>query len=148
MKIEVLRLRNPAALEIPELVELFDAAFANVTNRTAKKIMKESVADEDTGIFLARIGTEWKGMAWVRNSTRADDKSALVLHFFCRKAGRGVREALVKAVVDFAKEGGMTTLTAWDMNRKARAFQRIFKSAGPSKEIIRAYEFDLSQAKE
>lgn len=41
----------------------------------------------------------------------------------------------------------MTTLLAWDMNRKARAFQRIFKSAGPSKEVIRAYEFDLSQAK-
>jgi len=144
--IEILRMRNPAALSIPEIEKLVDDAFGNVTNRAARNHLPESIQDANVGVFLARLGSEWKGLAWVRNSTREDDPSAVVLHFFCRKAGRGVREALVGAVVDFAKGGGMETLMAWDMNRKARAFQRIFKSAGPSKEVVRAYEFDLSQA--
>lgn len=145
-EITILRMRNPAALAIPEIEQLIEDAFANVACRAAKNALPESLEEERTALFLARIGPTWKGLAWVRNSGREDDKSALVLHFFCRRAGRGVREALVKAVVDFAKEGGMDTLMAWDINRKARAFQRIFKSAGPSKEVVRAYEFDLRGA--
>lgn len=104
--INVVRARNPVALQLPEIEQLVDDAFANVTQRCAKNAFRESLGDDDTGIFLARIDDEWKGLAWVRNSTRDDDKSAVVLHFFCRKAGRGVREALIQAVVDFAKAGG------------------------------------------
>lgn len=144
--IETMRVRNPAALVIPEIEQLVNDAFANVGYKAAKNHLPESIPEDHVGFFLARADGEWKGLAWVRNSQRDDDKSALVLHFFCRRAGRGVREALVKAVVDFAKEGGMDTLVAWDINRKARAFQRIFKSAGPSKEVVRAYEFDLKGA--
>ncbi len=146
--IETIRVRNPMAFEIPEIQELMTDAFANVTNKAVKSYAPESIEDPNVGLFLAKDTdtAEWKGMAWVRNSDRDDDRSALVIHFFSRRAGRGVREALVREVVNFAKAGDMETLMAWDINRKARAFQKIFKSAGPSKEVIRAYEFDLSQA--
>lgn len=144
--IETIRVRNPLAFEIPEIQQLIDDAFANVTNKAVKRLAPDSVTEDNVGFFLAKIDGVWKGMAWVQNSTIDDDRTALVVHLFCRRAGRGVREALVKAVVDFAKEGGMETLMAWDINRKARAFQRIFKSAGPSKEVVRAYEFDLRGA--
>jgi len=137
------------AFEIPEIQKLMDDAFANVTNKVVKSYAPASVEEDNVGFFLAKDTTtgEWKGMAWVRNSHFDGDKSALVIHFFCKRAGRGVREALVADVVRFAKEGGMETLMAWDINRKARAFQKIFKSAGPSKEVMRAYEFDLRGAK-
>ena len=144
--VEILRVRNPAALLVPEIEKLVDDAFLNVGCKAAKNFLPESIPEDRVGLFLARVEGEWKGLAWVRNSEREDDKSAVVLHFFCRRAGRGVREALVKSVVDFAKAGGMETLMAWDINRKPRAFQRIFKSAGPSKEVVRAYEFDLKGA--
>lgn len=148
--IDIIRVRNPAAFLIPEIQQLVEDALATIPSRQAKvarNILPETVSEDETGLYLARIDGEWKGLAWVRNSDREDDKSALVLHFYCRKAGRGVREALVEAVVNHAREGGMETLTAWDLNRRPRAFQRIFRSAGPSKEVIRAYEFDLKGAR-
>lgn len=144
--VDIIRVRNPAAFLIPEIELLIDDAFANVTCDAARNALPESIREDHVALYLARIDDEWKGLAWVRLSTRDDDKSATVLHFYCRKAGRGVREALVKAVVDFAKAGGMETLMAWDINKKPRAFQKLFRSAGPSKEVVRAYEFDLKGA--
>lgn len=144
--IDVIRLRNPNAFLLPEVEELIQTAMKNVPYKTPREKLVESVMEDHLALLMAREGDDWKGMAWVDSGAWKSDGVATVLHFYST-GGKHVREALIKAVVEFAREAGAEKLLAWDMNRKAGAFARIFRSAGPVKEVMRAYEFDLSRAR-
>jgi hypothetical protein len=144
--IETIHLRNPAALNLPDIEAFVNQAFSGVANPIILPRFLESVGVQNNDILLVRSNGKWKGLVWMEHHFDPDYPQTVVLHFYCR-GGSLVREALVEGVVTGAKVVGSRTLFAWDMNRKGQAFQRLFRSAGPSKEVIRAYEFDLSEAR-
>lgn len=148
---EIIRLRNANALHLPEIANLVREAFTSRRNvvpfeRMTQKFY-QSIEDDNHAIFLARRGQQftWDGLAWLDLAAWKDDGIAVVLHFYAT-GGRDVREALVEALVTTAKAHGADRLFTWDANHKPAAFPRLFRSAGPAKEVMRAYEFDLSQA--
>jgi hypothetical protein len=144
--IDIIRVRNEKALELDDIATFMDAVFESARDPRAQRRMKEFLPDDRHAIYLARLDNEWKGFAWVAQPEDDEDDIATVLHFYC-KGGKFVRDSLVENVVKFAREGGATRLLAWDLNKKPRAFARLFKAAGPVREIIRAYEFDLKEAR-
>lgn len=144
--VDIIRLRNPNAFQLPELEEFVQTALRNIRYGTPKAKMMESLTEEHIGVLLARQDGEWCGLAWVDNGAWERDGVAAVLHFYST-GGKVVRETLIAAVVEFARSAGADKLLAWDMNQKPGAFGRIFRSAGPVKEVMRAYEFDLSKAR-
>lgn len=144
--VDIIDLKNPNAVLLPDVSEFLDKAFKSVSYSTPKDKMSRAIGVDGTAIFLAREEGKWSGMAWVEGESWRDDNTALVLHFYSCGT-RSTKEALIKAVVDFARESGAEKLLAWDMNRKPGAFARTFRSAGTVKETMRAYEFDLNNAR-
>lgn len=148
-EIELLYIKNPNAIDLDEIKPFIERAFTGV-KLTPNPISRlaEAIPLPHTTLILMREDGEYKGLAWLAHPQREDDVSTTVLHFYCERVGQIARERLIKAVVQSAKENGASKLFAWDLHRKPRAFAKIFKSAGPVEEVIRAYEFNLDEARE
>lgn len=143
---DIIPIKNPLAAQLPDLKALFADAFETVRVEAALPRFLESIGQPDHEILALRHNGEWKGLAWLQHPAGEDGGTTTVLHFYS-KGGVKCREALIKGVVEAAKTFGSTKLVAWDMHKKPKGFARIFRSAGPVKEVIRAYEFDLSEAR-
>lgn len=142
---EVLRIRNPNAFDLEPIQRLMEAAYAghnSVEPELAVEDLRPNVHREDVAFLVGREKGALKAMAVAQwPGTKAP---ACVVKHFHNRGSKALREQLIAAVVDFAKAGGYEKLVAFDANKRPRAFQRLFQLAGPSREIGRAYEFDLT----
>lgn len=142
---EVLRIRNPNAFDLEPIQKLMEAAYAGhsfVEPELAVEELRPTVHREDVAFLVGREKGALKAMAVAQ--WPGPKASQCVVKHFHNKGSKALREQLIHAVVDFAKAGGYEKLVAFDANSKPRSFQRLFRPAGPSREIGRAYEFDLT----
>mgnify|MGYP001117232690 CR=1 FL=1 len=127
--VEVIRVRNPAAINMGPIREVLEAGFSNLPLIEDIESVIQEIASfvhhEGVGLFMVHNDSRWEGFALCQWGFSALSPYCSVLHFYNR-GGEEHREALRGAVVDYAREGGYTTIVGMDINGKPRAFQRLF----------------------
>ena len=145
-KIDVLRVGNPAALRLPAVNRLLQRAFTkNSIVRDVGEALEELdiwVGRPDAGLFLAREGGTWVGMAFAQWGESAFAPHMTVIHLY-NEGSSAARKALNRALVAYAKLGGYDRVLTLDRHDKPRAFAAVFKEGGPPVKLGTAYYFTL-----
>lgn len=93
------------------------------------------------GLFLVRDGVKFTGLALCENNFSALSPGTHVLHFYNEK-DTASRKLLIQAVIAFSRAGGLNKIRGFDINNQPEAFARLFRAAGPARELARIYEFE------
>lgn len=147
-EVKVLRVQNPQAFELPYLSDLLNAALdsSRLAGEGAREEVLSRVTDPRFGLFVGRQGDEYKALAIAMYSPSALAPGCSVYQFY-NKGRRPLREALIRAVVEFAREGGYDRLITADTNKRPRSFPRMFASAGKVNEVGRTYAIDTTEGR-
>ncbi len=142
----VVRLTNPEAFKREEVQALFKTAFA--TNLMADfdaavDALLGAVSDPSVALLIGAEKGKLRGLsiACLPRSTLTPVPS--VYHFYS-VGSAALREALVKATVDFFLEAGYTRF--WAINTVGdndEAYAKLFRSAGEAKRIGSFLEFSI-----
>lgn len=142
----VVRLTNPEAFKRDEVQALFREAFESNMMATYDKAIGELVAISSDPLVALLVGAE-KGelrglvIACLPRSTLTATPS--VYHFYNSGSAK-LREALVKATVDFFLEAGYTRF--WAINTLGdndEAYAKLFRSAGEARRLGSFLEFSI-----
>jgi hypothetical protein len=93
------------------------------------------------GLLLTRKADKFTGLALCENNTSALSPGCHVLHFYSAGDAES-RKLLIQGVMAFAQAGGMKKIRGFDINNQPEAFARLFRAAGPARELARIYEFE------
>lgn len=145
-EVKVLRVMNPRALAVPPLSDLLDQALEGVqiSGEGARDEIIRRVGSPGFGVFVGRQGGAFKALAIATWSSSALAPVCSVYQFY-NKGRKALREALVAALVAFAREGGYDRVLTIDTNRKGRAFSKVFSTGGQVTEVGQAYLIDIEK---
>lgn len=147
MKYQLLQVTTDRAFLIPQLQHFMLKALATskLINDAEAALLEitDFIHTGLLGVFLTVDDKgEFAGMALAETNISALSPGCIVLHFYnCGEAES--RNLLIRAVIDFAKDAGMTKIRGFDANNRPAAFARLFKAAGQAKSFGHGYEFDL-----
>lgn len=142
----VVRLTNPAAFDQPEVSDLFNAAFAGnpMTDfEAARGDLERAALDPNVALFIGAEKGALKGLSIACLPRNTLTPVPSVYHFYNAGSAK-LREALVKATVDFFLEAGYTRF--WAINTAGEddeAYGKLFRSAGEAKRIGSFLEFNI-----
>ena len=142
----VVRLTNPEAFKREEVQDLFRAAFEANPMADYEKALGELTAlpaDPLVGLFIGAEAGKLQGL-----SIACLPRSALTpvpsVYLFYNDGSAKLRDALVKATVDFFLEAGYTTF--WAINTASEndeAYGKLFHKAGKALRIGSFLEFSI-----
>lgn len=143
---KVLRVMNPRALAVPPLSDLLDQALegVQVAGGGARDEIIRRVGSPGFGVFVGRQGDTFKALAIATWSSSALAPVCSVYQFY-NKGRKALREALVAALVAYAREGGYDRVLTIDTNLKGRAFSKVFSTGGQVTEVGQAYLIDIEK---
>ena len=140
--IDVLRIQNPAALQLPAIRNLLRTALStNTLIEDVEEALDELdywVVRSHAGLYIVRERGSWVGMGFAQRGESAFAPYVSVVHVYNRGSTAALA-ALQKALVDFAREGGYSKGLTLDMNGNPEAFQVLFGKAGRLEPIGTAY---------
>lgn len=147
--VEIIRLTQRAALELPDIKELLTTAFSsNMLIKDVEKAIAEisSEIDRDAlGLFIAGEDSKWTGLVFAQNSKSAFNPSCVVLHFYC-KGSKEARNGLVQALFDYAISGGNDRILGIDTNDKPKGFAKLFGALGTPTKSGSVFIFDMTES--
>lgn len=145
-EVKVLRVLNPQAFALPPLADLLEAALAGVqlAGEGAREEIIRRVGDPRFGVFVGRQGDAYKALAIATWSSSALPPVCSVYQFY-NKGRKALREAMVAALVAYAREGGYDRVLTIDTNLKGRAFSKVFSTGGQVTEVGQAYLIDIEK---
>ena len=143
---QVVRLQNPKALASPP--------FRAFLKRSVKRGALIGLDDLLQGLterlpdpnFLALVGVEdgeFRGLVLLGLPSSIWQPTPYVYHFY--NAGKAaLRDALIKATVDFVVQAGYTKFLAVNLSdRDFKAWAKTFQKAGKATELGRLVEFEV-----
>lgn len=142
----IIRVANPAALDLPEINDLLTEAFAtnaDIPPETALSELRRILTSPNVALFLAREGENYVSMALVFVPTTRFSSAVQVYHIFNR-GGRRTLDALADAVVDITRKNGYDAIETVNTDGRDMAFARLFgKAATPTiKGTLFRFEID------
>lgn len=143
---KVVRLTNPGAFKREEVQELFKKAFESNALAEYDQVVGELVAlpaDPMVGMFIGAEKGELKGLCIACLPRSGLTPVPSVYHFYNAGTTK-LRQALIRATVDFFLEAGYTRF--WTINATGQsdeAHERLFRSAGEAKRIGSFLEFAI-----
>ncbi len=142
----VVRLTNPEAFERAEVVDLFNAAFehnAMTSFEDARDDLRATAADPNVALLIGAEKGKLKGLSIACLPRNSLTPLPSVYHFYNQGSSK-LREALVRATVDFFLEAGYTRF--WAINTAGdndEAYKKLFKAAGEARRLGSFLEFDI-----
>lgn len=142
----VVRLTNPEAFKQEEVQAHFRAAFEKNPMADFETALGELVALPSDPMVAMLIGAEkgkLKGLVIACLPRSALTPIPNVYHFYNAGSAK-LREALVKATVDFFLEAGYTRF--WAINTAGdndEAYMKLFRSAGEARRVGSFLEFSI-----
>lgn len=142
----VVRLTNPAAFDRAEVTDLFNAAFADnpmAAFDAARADLELAATDPQVALLIGAEKGALCGLSIACLPRNSLTPIPSVYHFYNRGSAK-LREALVKATVDFFLEAGYTRF--WAINTASendKAYGKLFRSAGEAKRIGSFLEFSI-----
>lgn len=143
--IKTLRVTTTKALENPAIQELVTRAYehhAFSPGEQGAESVRDAVALPNAVVLVTREDEQFKALAVLAFSGKG---VATVQHFYSQKAPKA-RENMIEAIVTLATANKCHKLLTVDSNRKPRPFRQLFRNLGPSKEVGRVFEFDLTSS--
>ena len=127
--VEVVQVKNPAALQMEDVVGLFRRAFDKhpwVDGKQIIDVLLFNDLEQDVGCFLARRGIEgWVGLAIIM--APEGNLFPYPMVYWLYGGGAASRDALCRACVQWAQEHGFqTVITANYRMDRSRAFVKVF----------------------
>lgn len=127
--IEILRIRNGLAFNLPSLDAMMRRALASdpliVNVNDAMKEIRGQLGDENFALFVAQENGTWAGALLAGYGRSAFNRGCVVLHVH-NEGSREALNAMVEALVEYARDGGYDRIIGMDMNAKPRGFKRLF----------------------
>lgn len=145
---QVARIRRPEAFLLPGFQELIlDSMKSNdlVTDPEAAVIeLAGCVHRDDIGLFIVGEKDNWKGVLLAQWSKSALCPGCTVIHI-SNRGNRHVRDLLVRAAVDYAREGGYDTLIGMFSEDHKKGLSRVFNTLGEPRHVGQMVVFDLNE---
>lgn len=139
------RVTSPRAFMLADLQSFVIKALASAPTmpdaHAALLELVEYIDQPAIGLFLVRQDDKFVGLALVENNFSALSPGCHVLHFY-NVGGAASRKLLIQAVIAFSQAGGLNKIRGFDINNRPAAFARLFRAAGPARELARIYEFE------
>lgn len=144
-RVTVLRLRNVAAYQLPEVEALvqraFDAQPLLPEAEVALEELRKYATDPALVVLVAREGEALTGLLVAfLPFTRLSD-SASVYHLYTQTSA--AREALSEEIVDLLRDLGVSAMETLSLTGREEAFERLFRTVAPVKRIGAMFRFDL-----
>lgn len=138
--IEIVRLMNPKALDVPEIEKLFTDAlkgslFAGGDFASAKEEFRSFITDPKAGVFVGIEGGSFKALGVILLPQGKLLPVPQVLHFY-NSGSLALKHSLMREGVDFMKEKGYNTFWAFNANGiREDLWFRAFRGAGKVNKI-------------
>lgn len=145
---ELIRIRNSRAIDgtFPAIRAFLLRAFSIHTLcpdvDAALDELCDTIHEDGVGLFMVRDRGEWKAMALCQWGSSKFNPVCTVAHFY-NEGTKATRDVTIQACIDYACEGGFSSLLGVDVNHQPRAFARLFRAAGPVTYVGAIYQFDL-----
>ena len=145
--VEVVELRNGAALNAPAVIELFERAFHGEHFADATEVRRwiaERFDDDALAVLVAVSGSEFVGLALLAAWTSPLEPKPWVAHFY---AGRmGVRAPLGAACAAWFRDRGYDAVRTMNFSGASdKAWERVFKRVAPVQRVAAVFDFDLRE---
>lgn len=126
---QVLRIRNELAFNLPSLDSIMRRALASdpliVNVNEAMDEVRSRLGDERFALFVAQEDGAWTGVLLAGHGRSAFSRGCVVLHVH-NEGTRQSLDAMLEALVEYARDGGYDRIIGMDMNAKPRGFKRLF----------------------
>lgn len=148
----VIRLKNPLALTVPEVVALFEKAFKGdrpVSAAVALAELSRLIASPYVAVFLGEEARQYKALAiMIHSASPLFGERARVFHFF-NTGSKMLRDSCIEAVIQQAKDWGYDGLLVANFSGKTdQAWKTAFRSAGTFRKAGTVFEIDFPEAQE
>jgi hypothetical protein len=126
------RVTSPRAFMLADLQQFVIKALTTAPTmpdaHAALLELVEYIDQPAIGLFLVRRDDKFVGLALVENNFSALSPDS--------------RKLLIQTVMAFSQAGGLNKIRGFDINNRPAAFARLFRAAGPARELARIYEFE------
>ena len=142
----VIRLQNPNALASPEFRAFLKRSVqrgALISLDDLLQGLTQRLADPNFAVLVGFEDGQFQGLVLLGLPTSVWQPSPYIYHFY--NGGKvALRDALLKAMVDFVVQAGYTKFLAVNLaDRDFKAWAKVFRKAGKATELGRLVEFEV-----
>ena len=143
---KVIRLQNPNALSSPEFRAFLKRSVKRGALLGDDALVELLLTRMAVPTFAALVGVEagkFKAITLVTLPETVSQSLPYVAHFY-NEGSAALRDAVLKAMVDFIIQGGYTKFLAVNLaDRDFKAWAKVFEKAGKATELGRLVEFEV-----
>jgi len=149
MTIQTMRIRNNAALMLPDFREFILQFFESdkMVRKPGQALVElaTQIHKDNLGLFIAHDESGFTGAMLCQLSATAFNPGCVVIHLYCKRGGAETRNGLLAMMCEFAIEGGYNEIIAIDTNNKPMGFAKVFGAVGKPVKLGSVFRFDLEE---